>query len=983
MSFSCPNHIVNQTLKYGSGEMTGYTPYHSKFFAHRIMLEGRSDEAFAKSLSTARVDMKPHQVEAARFALHSPLSKGAILADEVGLGKTIEACLVIAQKWAERRRNILLIVPASLRTQWQQELQDKFSLPSVVLDSKTHREAVKNGQKCPFDNPAAIIITSYQYAARKHDELHRIGWDLVVIDEAHRLRNVYKKGQSAQAKKLKEALASRFKVLLTATPLQNSLMELYGLVSVVDDHFFGDEQSFRVMYGRAIDKQALLSLRRRLEPLYKRHLRRDVQAAGHVNYTNRIAVTFDFEPHDREAKLYDGVSAYLQRKDSIAFGSKPNQLVLIGARKTLGSSIAAITMFLENVIARLKRNRIADESVVADIDDTAEVREEIADDAVLSTEGSGNGTDEAEDGKSPGAIDPKMLAAEITELEGYVALARSIGPSSKGNMLLRKLPEVLDAVERLGGRRKAVIFTESVRTQRYLSEILSENGYDGQIVLMNGSNSDPESQRIYKVWKKEKEDTDAFSGSKSADMKSAIVNAFKSDEKSILIATESGAEGINLQFCSLLINFDLPWNPQRIEQRIGRCHRYGQKIDVTVVNMLNLKNQAEKRIHELLSSKFHLFQGVFGASDQVLGTIESGIDFEKKVLAVVQSCRTEAEVNEAFQKLESELEEQISKDMAETRQQLFDLFDASVVDMLRQRGSDIERTMSEFEQRLWLVARAELPEATFQNGSIPSFEHQGQTWSTVWPEADERGWQFFRLGDGTLADRLVHTALERPLPETKLSFDYRAYRDDGKPRLSDLESYVGKSGWLRVSLLKAETAMGSRDSLVLGAVTDDGKVLAQETAERLFQMPAMRGAVDSTYPANRMADIDQAALAEAQKSAEDENRKWLDEETVKLEAYAEDLERANDLRVKELDSEARAARRLLRGNQTIPLAEKLVEERRIKKLEEERDELKLSTFKTLREIRKEVDGKLDEVAAKLAITPKVAPLMTVRWEIAA
>jgi hypothetical protein len=183
--------------------------------------------------------------------------------------------------------------------------------------------------------------------------------------------------------------------------------------------------------------------------------------------------------------------------------------------------------------------------------------------------------------------------------------------------------------------------------------------------------------------------------------------------------------------------------------------------------------------------------------------------------------------------------------------------------------------------------------------------------------------------------------------------------------------------------LKAETAMGSRDSLVLAAVTDDGKVLAHDTVERLFQLPAVLGEVDSKYPSSQMTDIDRAALASAQASAEDENRKWLDEETIKLEAYAEDLERANDLRVKELDAEARTARKALRGNQSIPLTEKLAEERRIKRLEEERDDLKLSTFKTLREIRREVDGKLDEVAAKLAITPKVTPVMTIRWEIAA
>lgn len=963
--------------------MAEYTKYHSKYFANRIMLEGRDDEAFAKSLSAARVDMKPHQVEAARFALQSPLSKGVILADEVGLGKTIEACLVIAQKWAERRRHVLLVVPASLRTQWQQELQDKFSLPSVILDSKTHRDAVKGGQKRPFDNPSAIVITSYQYAASKHNELQRVAWDLVVIDEAHRLRNVYKKGQSAQAKKLRDVLASRFKVLLTATPLQNSLMELYGLVSVIDENFFGDEQSFRAMYGRASDRLALAGLRRRLSPIYKRHLRKTVQDAGHVNYTKRVAVTFDFEPKDLETKLYDGVSAYLQRKDSIAFGSKPNQLVLIGARKTLGSSIAAITMFLENVIARLKRSEIADESVVADIDDTAEVRDEIADHALLSAEDGGTGTNDTQDTAPTAAIDHKQLAAEIAELEGYVELARSIGPSSKGNMLLRKLPDVLDAVEKLGGKRKAVIFTESVRTQRYLAEILAENGYAGQIVLMNGSNSDPESQKIYRAWRMEKEGTDAVSGSKSADMKSAIVDAFKSDDKTVLIATESGAEGINLQFCSLLINFDLPWNPQRIEQRIGRCHRYGQKIDVTVVNMLNLKNQAEKRIHELLSTKFHLFQGVFGASDEVLGTIESGIDFEKKVLTVVQSCRTEAEVDEAFRRLEAELEEQISQDMAVTRQSLFDLFDESIVRMLQQRDTDIKRTMSDFERRLWIVARAELPDATFHNNEVPRFDYDGKTWSTTWPLADEKGWQFFRLGDGTLADRLVQAARSRDLTEAKLTFDYMDYRREGQPRLSDLERLSGQSGWLKVSVLRAETALGSRESIIVAAATDEGAALAPETAAKLMLLPATVSVVDAIYPTDSMAVIDGEAVKAAQQDAEDESRKWLDEETVKLEAYADDLERADELRAKELDLEIKAARKALRANQSLPLAEKIEEQRRIAKLDNELKDLKFSSFERLREIRNEVNEKLDDVAAKLAITPAITPLMTIRWELTA
>src|ERR1035438_4024923 len=262
--------------------MSIFTPQQSSFFAHRITLEGLGEEALSQSLSTARVDMNPHQVDAALFALASPLSKGVVLADEVGLGKTIEASLVIAQRWAERRRRILLIVPASLRKQWQQELREKFSLPSRILDARTARELVKEGETRPFDTTDAIVLTSYEFAARHadqiaviawdlviFDEAHRmrnvykksgsprapqprprpparhadqiavIAWDLVIFDEAHRMRNVYKKSGSARAKALRDALSDRFKILLTATPLQNSLLELFGLVSVIDGTFFG------------------------------------------------------------------------------------------------------------------------------------------------------------------------------------------------------------------------------------------------------------------------------------------------------------------------------------------------------------------------------------------------------------------------------------------------------------------------------------------------------------------------------------------------------------------------------------------------------------------------------------------------------------------------------------------------------------------------------------------------------------------------
>jgi ERCC4-related helicase len=957
--------------------MTGYTTHHGTYLATRIMLEGRGDDAFAKSLSTARVDTKPHQVDAALFGLHSPFSKGIILADEVGLGKTIEASLIIAQRWAEHRRRILLIVPASLRKQWQQELREKFSLPSTILEARTHREALKGGMPRPFDRQDTIILTSYEFAARRADDVRQIAWDLVVFDEAHRLRNVYKTSGSVRAKALRDAVKDRFKILLTATPLQNSLMELYGLVSIIDDKFFGDEKTFKTMYeGRRSDNLTLTSLRRRMAPIYKRHLRRDVQEAGHVSFTRRMATTFDFEPSDRETELYDNVSRYLQRPDSIAFGLKPNQLVIIQARKILGSSVAAIAGFLQTVLDRLRRNQVADMSTVADADDTEEVAEELDQDE----------SDDSDDQQ----IDPRKLAAEIAELEAYLRLARAIGSNAKGEKLIARLPEVLDEVEKRGGKRKVVIFTESVRTQTYLASVLSENGYAGQIVLLNGSNNDPESHAIYKVWHVKHQGTEVVSGSRSADMKAAVVEAFRGDDRTILIATESGAEGINLQFCSLLLNFDLPWNPQRVEQRIGRCHRYGQKIDVTVVNMLNRRNRAEQRVYQLLDQKFRLFSGVFGASDEVLGVIESGIDFERKVVEAVQRGRTDTEIEAEFKRLEDELEAQITADMQDARQKLFDHLDRDVVARLRQRGTEIEVTLNAFEQRLLTVTRAELAQAQFHKPTGPRFDYDGRTWTTEWPLADERDWQFFRLAEGTLAAQIVNTARARVLSPATLAFDYGAYRRAGWPRLGNVERIIGKSGWLTVAiltLLPPDPALGQRDRLVVAGFCDgDGDTadhLDQETVDDLFLLPGAASDAPGPCPAERLAPLEQVARLAVTAEVEAENRRWLDEETEKLDAYADDIEQAAETQTKQMEAEIRAAKKALRGNTAITLEDKVKEQRRIKTLETEADELKLTTFQRRKAVRAEMDDKLDAIAQALKATPTITPLVTLRWSVAA
>jgi ERCC4-related helicase len=960
--------------------MTAYTPFHSQYMAHRITLQGIDDDAFAKALTTARVDMNPHQVDAALFALASPLTKGVILADEVGLGKTIEASLVIAQRWAERRRHILLIVPASLRKQWSQELWDKFSLPSVILETRTYRDRVKAGQRRPFAEQGEIAITSYEFAAMKADELASVNWDIVIFDEAHRLRNVHKKGTSTRAKALRDSLRVPFKILLTATPLQNNIMELFGLVSMIDDKVFGDEASFRTLYGGARpDMAQLMVLRKRMEPICRRTLRKDVQEAGHISFTRRMATTFRFDPHPEEIRLYEQVSAFLQRPDTIYLGGKPNALITMGLRKILGSSSYAISETLTKISDRLRDQHATTIETLDDIDTIDETADEW--NGVDADPQADQPPDDLIGG--PKHVDPRKLAAELLEITGYRDLARSIRSNAKGEKLITELPALLDAIVAKGGQRKVVIFTESVRTQKYLAELLSGSGFSGDIALLNGSNSDPESAAIYAEWLARNRGTDKVSGSKTADMKAAVVEAFR-DRKTILIATESGAEGINLQFCSLLVNYDLPWNPQRVEQRIGRCHRYGQQIDVTVVNLLNTKNRAEERVFQLLDQKFRLFDGVFGTSDEVLGTIESGVDFERRVHQIVQTARTADEIEAAFNELNVSLQPQIQSELKEARDKLLLNVDEDVVRLLRTRKDALERVLTEFEQRLMVVAKAELPDARFwsHTDGSPCFEAGGQTWTTGWPLADEEGWHFFRLADGNLALELVATAKERGLPIGSLSFDYSAYRHAGGMRLADLENFAGASGWLKVSKLVLRTAGQTVEHVLGAALCDDGRSLDSRQIDRLFLLPATSASYSDPLPdsvAALEARLRDHELAEAARR----NDEWLGAETEKLDRYADDLEVAAEEEIKRMTREVRDRRKALRSNSLMTAQEKITEQRAIKKTEAQIDEKKLETFQRRKVVRAEVEALLDQLQADLDLVPSVEPIFAVRWSLAA
>jgi adenine-specific DNA-methyltransferase len=945
------------------------TPYHAKYFAHELTKRcpSGSVERLAGALVDAQVDLNPHQIEAALFAFSSPLAKGAILADEVGLGKTIEAGLVLSQRWAERRRNILVITPSSLRKQWHQELTEKFFLPCRILESKSYNEALKLGKLHPFQTDA-VIICSYQFARSKATDIQAISWDLVVIDEAHRLRNVYKPS-NVIANTLKDALKNTPKLLLTATPLQNSLLELFGLVSFIDEHTFGDLRSFREQFAHLNDSAVFDTLRARLRPVCHRTLRR--QVLPYVRYTKRHPIVQPFTPEDAEDQLYNLVSDYLRRDNLQALPASQRSLMTLVLRKLLASSTFAIAGALESLSQRLQAKLRQDEI-------TQPLEEELDKDYEALDETSEEWPED--DAVEPLSIDDRTaIEQEIADLEQFRQLAVSVSHNAKGKALLIALERAFAEADRLGAARKAIIFTESRRTQDYLLRVLSDSPYRERIVLFNGSNNDEKSRSIYAEWVERHAGTDRVTGSRTADMRSALVDYFK-EQGEIMIATEAGAEGINLQFCSLVVNYDLPWNPQRIEQRIGRCHRYGQLHDVVVVNFLNQKNEADQRVFQLLSEKFRLFEGVFGASDEVLGAIESGVDFERRIADIYQRCRRPEEINAAFDQLQLELSAQISDAMTRTRQQLLEHFDDEVREKLRISDESSRHYLNHYERMLMRLTQHELDgQAVFMSDSafrLISSPFDGDIPLGLY-ELPRRSGEahLYRLGH-PLALKILEQARNRPLPPAELVFGYSQYEG----RVTILEPFIGQSGTMALTLFSIESLDRVEDYLIFAAITDDGQPLEEDIARRLLSLPGrvVRELPDFSLspPVEEIIRQRQEAI---QKEVSERNAAFFEAEAEKLDGWADDLKVGLEREIKELDRQIKEARRA--ATAALTLEEKLAGQKQIKALESQRNARRRALFDAQDDIDRRREQLIAEIEGKLQQRTILQTLFTLRWSV--
>ncbi|MFA5478985.1 MAG: SNF2-related protein [Candidatus Muiribacteriota bacterium] len=940
--------------------MQKYTKYHAKYYAYDLTRKKTHEGIgqIGQSIFNSSIEIKPHQIDASLFAYRSPLSKGVILADEVGLGKTIEAGLVLAQHWAERKRNILVIVPASLRKQWQNELHDKFFMPSIILETKNYNKLVKDGYN-PFEQKK-IIIVSPHFASKHKDEIRLKKWDIVIIDEAHKLRNI--KGKIASS--LLWALEESKKLMLTATPLQNNLIELFNLSKFIDDKIFGEKAFFNREYK---NNNNLEDLRDILQNFCTRTLRKDVQQ--YINYKERIPLTIKFNPTDAEQELYRKVSDLLMKEDSYALPSGQKELITMVLRKILGSSTVALIETLKIIRDRLEKLK-KDNLIIKKNDDN--FWNYFAEDELLDEDEIEYFEDEdieEDDAINEDEIDIDKLSKEIEDIDYCLNLARTINYDSKSKALLKALENGFEKLNELGANKKALIFTESVRTQKYLFDYLETRGYRGKIVLFNGSNSSQETKDIYKKWLTENTKNGRSSGSKTADTKMAVIDYFEK-EAEIMIATESASEGVNLQFCSMVINYDLPWNPQRIEQRIGRCHRYGQKYDVVVINFLNRKNEAEKRVLQLLETKFHLFKGVFGSSNEVLGSIESEIDFEKAILKIFQQCRTTDEINKAFDELQKRFEIDIKHNMKKTYEKLFKYFDEDVHKRLKITQEESKRIIDDFLKKFWNLTNYILADKAIFYDDF-NFELIDEISENIEP-----GKYFINHSKKNINSKFIYRTTH-PLGEyvinkgknvvtevNSITFNYSKYPH----KISVLEELKGQTGYLSLDFLAIDS-FDREEYLLFTGFKDSGEMIEKDILEKLFLCEGEESnfSVSEDKIQKLIEESEILKNATINKSTEI-NNDFFKEESIRIDRWA-------DSKVQQLTDDIKKAKNELRNiNNEITKAENSQE---IALLEEKKTKIR----RKISRLRNERDDKEDEIEEKrMEYTQKIKKRMISKAE---
>lgn len=494
----------------------------------RRLASFRDNDNLVAVYASSKIKVLPYQIAAARFALRSSMLKGCILCDEGSLGKTYEALLVVAQRWYEGKEHILVVIPSNLTAQWQQKLDEEFTLPVIKWEEYT------------ADSKGLCIVT-YDDVIREAEKIKSIRWDLAVFDEADFLFKPDNKSVIA----IKDAVGDAFKLLLTPTPITMSIMDIYGLIHFIDESVLPDADSFYRRYFRKPENYPELSSW--ISKFAFRTLKS--QASQYVNFTNRLPVVLNYVPKDDEKKIYELTEKYLNLAEKQAYPQMDNYQLTLMFYHILASSPQAFAAMLEAPIERTH----GDERVI---------------------------------------------------LESMRDMAVKITQTTKMEELVKAIKTTFAHLKSRKETQKAIVFVDNLATVPVLADLLTTAGYS---VIRHTE-------------------------------KDALLRFRAEKDLQILICNDAMAKGLDIEYCPVVVNYDLLYNAVEMEQRICRCHRQGQQSDVLVINLLSKENISDVRILELINKRTLQFEGIFGMSDDIVG------NFDVKLEDVLQKRRTLADI---------------------------------------------------------------------------------------------------------------------------------------------------------------------------------------------------------------------------------------------------------------------------------------------------------------------------------------------------
>ena len=590
------------------------TPFHD-YYTARTLEALSCEDSFIPVYASSSNKIYPFQIAAADFALRSPYQKGVVLCDEAGLGKSHEAMLVITQKWLEGRRRILLAVPnADLLCQWTALMEQFYSVPYTVLSTRAQWDALATEDEPNPFLQEAVVITTYDFAAVNEEMAGAVPWDLAVFEEANALYAVYQEGNQ-QAKALKRIAGGAFKLLLTGTPIEKNIMDLYGLIWFIDETVLPDDREFLTRYLRRPERYPELA--ELVRPYCFRTLR--IQAADYAKVPRRVLLTYEYTPSPQEQMLYDLLYAYVNQPIKLAFPEMDPYDLALRLLGLHGSSTAAILQTIRGVIRRLEQ--------------------------------------------IPNA------AGEVAQWREMERAALEVKRDAKAAELLCALKLGFAAMKKRGGARKAVIFTESVETQNMLLPLL-ESEY--KTTLYRGG-------------------TDY-----------SAIQTFKGGGE-VLLTTDNGARGFNLEEAAFVIHYDLPYNTLKLEQRIDRCHRLGQENDVLSLAFINRDNLSDVRKLELASKRTLVSGGVFGLTDSVLGGFTN--DLNAGFRDAESRLRPRTQVEADYQETLVRNEEENRRAVSAAEDVLFTTFSRELAQRVNLSPRYIDRRANELNEALWRLVK--------------------------------------------------------------------------------------------------------------------------------------------------------------------------------------------------------------------------------------------------------------------------------------